>query len=107
MNQLRGHSRQSKPGVQFANGTCGQSSPTAPSVRRDVSDRLLTVRQLAERHPAFSEASIRWALWCSRSPGDTRAREIYAGLSTAVIRLGRRVLIDEPKFLSWVRGAQR
>lgn len=70
------------------------------------SSPLLTVRQLAERHPAFSEAAIRWALFCSRSPKGTRAHQIYAGLQPAVVRVGRKVLIDEPRFLDWVRGAQ-
>lgn len=66
---------------------------------------LMTVRQLAERHPAFSEAAIRWALFCARSPKGTRAHEVYAGLRPAVVRVGRKVLIDEPRFLDWVRGA--
>jgi len=66
---------------------------------------LLTVRQIAERYPAFSEAGIRWALFCAKAPEGTRAHEVYAGLRPAVVRIGRRVLIDEPRFLNWVRGA--
>lgn len=66
---------------------------------------LLTVRQVAERYPAFSEAGIRWALFCARAPEGTRAHEIYAGLLPAIVRIGRRVLIDEPRFLRWAREA--
>jgi len=66
---------------------------------------LLTVRQVAARYPAFSEAGIRWALFCAKAPEGTRAHEVYAGLRPAVVRIGRRVLIDEPRFLTLVRGA--
>ena len=76
----------------------------APGLHQSVSS-LLTVRQVAERYPAFSEAAIRWALYCAKAPQGTRAHEIYAGLRPAVVRVGRRVLIDEPRFVNWVRGA--
>lgn len=67
----------------------------------------LTVRQLAERHPAFSEAGIRWALHCLKAPAGTPARKTYAGLRPAVIRIGRRVLIDESRFLAWVASRRQ
>lgn len=55
-----------------------------------------TVRQISDKHPAFSEASLRWIIFNSKING-----------ATAFIRkVGRKVLIDEAGFLEWV-NAQR
>ncbi|MCC7487283.1 MAG: hypothetical protein IT529_20095 [Burkholderiales bacterium] len=51
-----------------------------------------TVRQLSERFPAFSEPSLRWLIFNSQSNG----------LAQALVRVGRRVLIDEEKFTAWL-----
>ena len=56
--------------------------------------QFLTVRQFTEKQPAFTAGGIRSLLFYR---GDDAER---AG---AVVRFGRRVLIDEPRFLSWVR----
>jgi hypothetical protein len=57
----------------------------------------LTVRQIAEKYPAYSLGSLRWALFHRKSNG----------LDCAVIQKGRRLLLDEVKFLDWVaRGHQ-
>ena len=53
---------------------------------------LLTVKQFSEKYPAFSEASLRWFIF----------NEEQNGFKHAVVRLGRRVLIDETRFFSWV-----
>jgi hypothetical protein len=52
----------------------------------------LTVRQLAAKHPAFSEPSLRWLIF-------NRSRN---GFDACVIRIGRRVLVDEAAFLGWL-----
>ncbi|UFS71386.1 hypothetical protein LPW11_04125 [Geomonas sp. RF6] len=54
----------------------------------------LTIKQLAHTRPYLTEASIRWFLF-------NRARN---GLSCAVIKLGRRLLVDEEKFDEWVNS---
>lgn len=53
---------------------------------------LLTVRQMAERQPGIA---LRWAIF----------NENYNGLaaSGAVVRVGRRVLIDPVLFDAWMR----
>lgn len=51
-----------------------------------------TVKQLAERHPYLTESTIRWHLFNRKTNG----------LSAAVIKLGRKVLIDDEKFSEWV-----
>ena len=53
---------------------------------------LRTVRQIAEANPAFSEASLRWLIFNAKKNG----------LNRAIIRVGRRVLIDETLFDEWL-----
>ena len=55
-------------------------------------ENLVTVRQLAEVSPAFTEAGIRWLLFQARSNG----------LERAIVRVGRRVLIDRVAFENWL-----
>jgi hypothetical protein len=54
----------------------------------------LSVRQMAEKHPAFSEASLRYHIFHERQNG----------LAGAIRRLGRKVLIDEGLFFRWVEN---
>ncbi len=60
--------------------------------------RLFTVRQFAETVPAFSEASIRWMVFKASTNGLAE--------SGAILRMGRRVLIDSDKFSSWIESKQ-
>jgi len=57
-----------------------------------ISERLRTLRQLAERNPAFTEGALRWHVFNSKSNG----------LDKAIVRVGRRVLIDEAEFSRWL-----
>lgn len=64
-----------------------------------ISERLRTLRQLAERNPAFTEGALRWHVFNSKRNG----------LDSAIVRVGRRVLIDEQAFSHWLeqqRGVQ-
>ena len=68
--------------------------------------QLRTVKQFAEAHPAFSEGSLRWLIFKAGSP-QMVSDDQSAALNDALIRIGRRVLIDEDKFFEWVRrGSQ-
>lgn len=51
---------------------------------------LLTFRQFADRHAAFSEGSLRWLRFQARNNG----------FKTAFKRVGSRVLIDEAEFFA-------
>ncbi len=66
-----------------------------------MATKLLTVRQVCEAHPAFTEGGLRFLIFKSASNGLDAAG--------AVIRIGRKVLIDETAFLAWVhrQGAGR
>lgn len=54
----------------------------------------LTVKQVAVKHPAFSESSIRYHIF----------HEKTNGLSNAIRRVGRKILINESVFLEWLEG---
>ena len=58
--------------------------------------KIVNIEQLSQEVPAFTQASIRWLIF--------RAKENGLEESGAIIRLGRRVLIDEEKFVDWVRN---
>lgn len=54
--------------------------------------KYLTVRQVVENQLYPSEAGLRWLLF----------RRAENGLSAAVHRCGRRLLISERRFISWM-----
>lgn len=55
---------------------------------------LRTVKQLAAENPAFTEGSLRWLVFNAASNG----------FDTAIVRVGRRVLIDVPKLNDWLEA---
>jgi hypothetical protein len=55
-------------------------------------EKLVTVKQLAEASPAFSEASLRWMIFNARTNG----------LNRALVKVGSRVLIDLGEFGFWL-----
>jgi len=55
--------------------------------------RLLSVRQFAAAHPAFTESALRSLIFDADQHG----------LEPAIIRIGRKVVIDESKFLELAR----
>jgi hypothetical protein len=57
----------------------------------------LTVRQIVAKYPAYTIGSLRWALFHRKTNG----------LDRAVIQKGRRVLLDEVKFLEWIADGRQ
>lgn len=55
---------------------------------------LRTVVQLSREYPNFSEAALRSLIQKSE----------INGLSVAIVRVGGRVFLDEPKFKTWLFG---
>jgi len=55
---------------------------------------LLNVKQFAQQQPALTEGGIRWDLFNSKRNGLAK--------SGAIIRRGRRVLIDPDRYLEWL-----
>lgn len=55
---------------------------------------LSTVNQFVSKHPAFTIGGIRALVFNENTNGLAKAG--------AIIRIGRKVLIDEDRFFSWV-----
>lgn len=57
--------------------------------------RILTVKQFAQRHTWITLAGLRWLLFRRDSNGLQE--------SGAILKIGRKILIDEQLFLQWLR----
>ena len=57
-----------------------------------------TVNQFIEKHPAFTTGGLRSLIFNEHSNGLAKSR--------AIVRIGRKVLIDEAKFFEWVQAQQ-
>lgn len=70
---------------------------------------ILTVRQFNQRNPAFSEAAIRNMVFKADDRQSTKGTIKGNGLieAGAIVRLGRKVLIDEARFFEWIEAQQR
>lgn len=93
--QLTQHTAHDPAAVTAAN-------PVLPS--RPV---YLTVEQFSQRNLAFTPPALRNLIFKADSRHTSRGEIPGNGLAEAgaIIRLGRRVLLDEAKFLGWVAQA--
>lgn len=66
----------------------------------------LTIRQLSERYPAFSEPSLRNLVFCAKPRQSTKGQIPGNGLDKAILRVGRKVLIDAEGFQEWLQEKQ-
>ena len=68
---------------------------------------LSTVRQFSEKNPAFSQGSLRNLIHLSKkrycSKGDIQGN----GLDMALVRIGRKIMIDDHKFFEWIDAQNR
>lgn len=67
---------------------------------------LLTVRQMADKHPAFPQGSLRNLIFLAESRNTSKGKIAGNGLDVALVRVGRKVLIDEAKFFNWIDSQQ-
>jgi hypothetical protein len=67
--------------------------------------QLYTIKQFSERFPAFTEPSLRNLKFKAEPRHSTKGEIPGNGLieAGAIVRIGRRVLIDEDRFFDWVR----
>lgn len=82
-----------------------EDQPTNEATPRDLS----TVRQFAQRFPAWTEPGIRNLLLYAADRINSRGERIPGnGLAEigAIVRVGRRVLISEDLFFRWVANQQ-
>lgn len=76
----------------------------------DAIPRLRTVAQFYEIHPAWSQASLRNLVLNASDRVNSRGERIAGnGLAEAgaIVRVGRKVLIDEAAFFRWIAEQQR
>ena len=55
-------------------------------------ENIMTVAQLAEEYPAFTEKTVRWWIYNSQSNG----------FESCIIRIGARIYIDRAQFAVWL-----
>ena len=68
---------------------------------------LLTVKQFADKYPAFSQSSLRNLIFLAQQRKSSKGAIKGNGLNIALIRLGRKLLIDEVKFFVWIDEQQK
>lgn len=71
---------------------------------------LSTVARFSERYPAWTQPAVRGLILNSEDRQNSRGERIPGnGLAEAgaIVRVGRRVLIDEEKFFEWIAAQQR
>ena len=78
------------------------SAPTNSAQATWSTPVLSTVAQFAERHPSFTEPSLRHLIFESKPRRSSKGQIEGNGLDRAIVRVGRKVLIDEAKFFDWL-----
>jgi hypothetical protein len=58
-------------------------------------ENYLTIKQFTDKHKAFPPSALRFLIFKRNDNG------LLA--SGAIIKLGHKILIDEPKFFEWVK----
>lgn len=64
---------------------------------------LLSVRRFSEKYPDFPQGGLRYLIFHSRNRYAADGTIIRGnGVHTALVRCGRKVLIDEARFFEWL-----
>lgn len=77
---------------------------SAENTHSNATPALFTVAQFAERHPAWTQPSLRNLIHKATSRHSSLGVVEGNGLAEcgAILRVGRKVLISEPRFFAWV-----
>ncbi len=86
--------------------TATQATKTAYHDLSPQARALYTVRQFSEKHPAFSQGSLRNLIFLASARHATTGKIPGNGLDVALLRIGRKLLISEAKFFEWVEQQQ-
>lgn len=84
--------------------TVAVQSSTVNTFLNNPPKTLLTVKQFSHRNPSFSEGSLRALIFNSKPRHSTVGEIPGNGLSQAIVRIGRKLLIDEAKFYQWLES---
>lgn len=88
--------------MQAQQNASGESFAARPAIEpRRV---LLTISQFAERNPAFSQSALRNLVFKAEEREGANGKIPSNGLieAGAIVRIGRKVLVDEARFFEWV-----
>lgn len=77
------------------------SNPVTPNSPH----RWLTVKLLTQAEPSFTEAALRYLIFNAKPRLTSRGLIPGNGLEPHIRRVGTKVLIDHPGFLSWIDGS--
>jgi len=96
---------QPQPQTTAISSASKSASHEAPS----SSNTYLTVRQFSGRNPAFTEPSVRNLIFKADPRKSSLGTIPGNGLveAGAIVRIGRKVLISEPRFFAWVESQRR
>lgn len=72
----------------------------------DTERRIFTLEGFGKRHEAFQQSVLRNLLWKAQDRHSSQGVIKGNGLDVAVVRIGRRVYLDEAKFFEWLDGQQ-
>jgi hypothetical protein len=68
--------------------------------------RLLTVKQISERHPGIAERTLRYWIFNARERRSWCRRQLITvpgnGFDRVMVRKGAKILIDEIALLDWL-----
>lgn len=67
---------------------------------------LYTVRQFSDKYPAFSQGSLRNLIFLASERHTSNGKIPGNGLDVALVRIGRKLLIDSAKFFAWIDAQQ-
>ena len=83
----------------------GLSEVLRGDLPRSTRMRVHTVAQFRVAHPAFTEAALRNLIFKAECRHSSTGEIPGNGLieAGAIVRIGRKVLIDEDRFFDWVR----
>ncbi|BBL75059.1 hypothetical protein [Methylomagnum ishizawai] len=65
---------------------------------------LLTVKLFCEKHRAWTEGALRNMIFLSKERHTSKGKIAGNGLDAALVRVGRKILIDEAKFFAWIES---
>ena len=83
-----------------------QPEPEPEPEPKPQSRTLMTVGQFADKHQAFPQGSLRNLIFLAESRKTSKGIIQGNGLSIALVRIGRKLLIDEAKFFQWIDKQQ-
>lgn len=63
---------------------------------------VFTINQFAQRHPSFTAGALRNLIWRAQARKSSLGVIAGNGLASAIVRVGRRVYLDEARFFAWL-----